>query len=147
METWSLKVFWKEKNTVIVVTDAKNDSANEGFPGGSDGKESDCSAGDPGSVPGREDPLEEGMAIHSSILAWRTPWTEEPGGPQFMGHRESDTTERLTLSYFHRELDGEWEISVKLSDQRNAKGILINLRENDLGFRIRQNTKRSSLHL
>ena len=33
---------------------------------------------------GREDPLEEGMAIHSSILAWRTPWTEEPGGLQSM---------------------------------------------------------------
>ena len=29
---------------------------------------------------GREDPLEEGMATHSSIVAWRTPWTEEPGG-------------------------------------------------------------------
>ena len=34
---------------------------------------------------GREDPLEKGMAIHSSILAWRIPWTEEPGGPQSMG--------------------------------------------------------------
>ena len=43
----------------------------------------------------REDPLEEGMAIHSSILAWRIPWTEEPGGLQSMGHKESDTTERL----------------------------------------------------
>ena len=32
-----------------------------------------------------EDPLEEGMATHSSILAWRIPWTEEPGGPQSMG--------------------------------------------------------------
>ena len=32
-----------------------------------------------------EDPLEEGMATHSSILAWRTPWTEEPGGMQHMG--------------------------------------------------------------
>ena len=32
-----------------------------------------------------EDPLEEGMATHSSILAWRIPWTEEPGGLQFMG--------------------------------------------------------------
>ena len=32
-----------------------------------------------------EDPLEEGMAIHSSILAWRIPWTEEPGGLQSMG--------------------------------------------------------------
>ena len=34
---------------------------------------------------GREDPLEEGMATHSSILAWRLPWTEEPGGLQSMG--------------------------------------------------------------
>ena len=35
--------------------------------------------------PGREDPLEKGMATHSSVLAWRTPWTEEPGGLQSMG--------------------------------------------------------------
>ena len=33
----------------------------------------------------QEDPLEEGMATHSSILAWRIPWTEEPGGLQSMG--------------------------------------------------------------
>ena len=33
-----------------------------------------------GSIPGQEDPLEEGMATHSSVLAWRIPWTEEPGG-------------------------------------------------------------------
>ena len=31
-------------------------------------------------IPGWEDPLEEGMATHSSVLAWRIPWTEEPGG-------------------------------------------------------------------
>ena len=43
-----------------------------GFPGGSDGKESACSAGDLGF----EDPLEEGMFTHSSILAWRIPWTD-----------------------------------------------------------------------
>ena len=40
-----------------------------------------------------KDPLEKGMATHSSILAWRIPWTEEPGGLQSMGHKESDTTE------------------------------------------------------
>ena len=40
-----------------------------------------------------EDPLEEGMATHSSILAWKIPWTEEPGGLQSWGHKESDTTE------------------------------------------------------
>ena len=36
------------------------------------------------------------MASHSSILAWRIPWTEEPSGLQFMGCKESNTTERLT---------------------------------------------------
>ena len=36
----------------------------------------------------QDDPLEEEMATHSSVLAWRIPWTEEPGGPQFTGsHR------------------------------------------------------------
>ena len=43
--------------------------------GGSDGKESSCIAG----YLGREDPLEKEMATHSSILAWRSPWTEELG--------------------------------------------------------------------
>ena len=42
---------------------------------------------------GWEDSLKEGMAAHSSILAWRIPWTEEPGGLQSIGlHRPSDTT-------------------------------------------------------
>ena len=45
-----------------------------------------------------EDPLEKGMPTHSRVLARRIPWTEEPGGPQSMGRKESDTTERLTLS-------------------------------------------------
>jgi len=45
---------------------------------------------------GREDPLEKGMATHSSVLAWRIPRTEEPGGLQSMGLQESDTTERLS---------------------------------------------------
>ena len=43
------------------------------------------SAGDVSSIPGLVDPLEKDMAIHSSILAWRIPWTEEPGGLQSMG--------------------------------------------------------------
>ena len=42
---------------------------------------------------GGEDPLEKEMATHSSILAWRIPWTEETGGLQSMGQKESDTTE------------------------------------------------------
>ena len=47
---------------------------------------------------GQEDLLEKGMATHSSILAWRIPWTEEAGGLQSWGCEESDTTEPLTLS-------------------------------------------------
>ena len=70
-----------------------------GFPGFSDGKESACNAGDLGSMPGLgsppwegngnplwflgyEDPMEKGLATPSSILAWKIPWTEEPGGLQ-----------------------------------------------------------------
>ena len=49
------------------------------------GKESACSAGDPGFIPGWEDPLEKEMVTHSSILAWRIPWTGEPGGLQSTG--------------------------------------------------------------
>ena len=44
---------------------------------------------------GWEDPLEKEMAIHSSTIAWKIPWTEEPGRLQPMGRKESDTTERL----------------------------------------------------
>jgi len=42
---------------------------------------------------GWEDPLEKEMANHSTILAWRIPWTEEPGRLQSGGHKQSDTTE------------------------------------------------------
>ena len=44
---------------------------------------------------GQEYPLEKEMATHSSILAWRIPWTEEPGGLQSTGHKESDMSEQL----------------------------------------------------
>ena len=71
-----------------------------GFPGGSNGKESACNAGDLGSNPGSEEPLEKGMATHSSILAWRIPWTEKPGGLQSMGlQRVRVMTERPTLTF------------------------------------------------
>ena len=47
----------------------------------------------------REDPLAEGMAAHSRTLAWRIPWTEESGGYSTWGHKESDTTERLSTAH------------------------------------------------
>ena len=63
-----------------------------GFPGGSEVKVSACSAGDQGRSLGWEDPLEKEMAIHSSILAWRIPWTEKPGAATVHGHKELDIT-------------------------------------------------------
>ena len=58
-------------------------------------------AGDLDSIPGSgRDPLEKEIATHSSILAWRIPWTEEPdSGP--WGLKDSDTTERLTHVHTH----------------------------------------------
>ena len=44
--------------------------------------------GDPGSIPELEGALEKGMATHSSILAWKIPWTEMPGGLQSMGSQK-----------------------------------------------------------
>ena len=57
----------------------------QGFPGNSDGKEPACNGGDPGSNPESGRSPGEGIATHPCILAWRIPWTEEPGGLQFMG--------------------------------------------------------------
>ena len=68
------------------------------FLGGSDGKASACNVEDPGSIPGSGSSLEKEMATHSSILAWKMPWTEEPGGMQSMGMQtESETTGLLSM--------------------------------------------------
>ena len=50
---------------------------------------------------GQDDPLEKEMVIHSSILAWKVPWTEEPGGLQSMGLQEPDMTQRLNHHHHH----------------------------------------------
>ena len=55
------------------------------FPGGSDSKASTCSVGDPSSIPGLGRSPGEGMATHSSTLAWKIQWTEEPARLQSMG--------------------------------------------------------------
>ena len=51
---------------------------------------------------GREDPLEKERATHSSILAWRIPWTEEPGGLQSMGSQRVGHNEATSLSLSQR---------------------------------------------
>ena len=62
--------------------------AVSGLPWWLSDKESACNAGTAGALGlflGQEDPLEEGMTTLSSILAWRIPWIEEPGGLQYIG--------------------------------------------------------------
>ena len=53
---------------------------------------------------GREDPLEEGIATHCSILAWEIPWAEEPGGLSAWGHKESDKTEQSCMLFFQSDI-------------------------------------------
>ena len=77
----------------ILIEKSLYSNSLKGFPGGSVGKESSCIAGDSSLIPGSGRPLEEGMAIHSSSLAWKIPWTEESGrlqskGLQRVGHTE-----------------------------------------------------------
>ena len=67
-------------------------------------KESTCNVGDAGSVPDWEDPLEEEIATHSCILAWKTPWTEEPGRLQ------SVWLQRVGHDWAHTFKDIAWTI-------------------------------------
>ena len=65
-----------------------------GFPGGSVVKTVSASVGDiemQASSLGQEDLLEEDISTHSNVLAWKIPRTEDPGGLQTMGYKESDT--------------------------------------------------------
>ena len=72
--------------------------SKQGFPGASDDKESTAMQETQVGFLGWEDPLEKGMEIHSSTIAWRIPWTEEPVGYSPWGRKESDTTERLLFT-------------------------------------------------
>ena len=70
------------------------------LPFSSEGRASACNAGDSGSIPVSEDTMEE-MATHPTILVWRIPWTEEPGGVQFVGSQSigHDWVINTTTSY------------------------------------------------
>ena len=70
-----------------------------GLPGGLAVKNPSANSGDTGQSLGWEDPLEEGMATHSSILAWRLPWTEEPDGLQSMGSQR--VRQDLAIEHMH----------------------------------------------
>ena len=70
---------------------------------------------------GWEDPMEEGMATHSSNLAWRIPWTEEPGRLHSIGCKELDTTQHSTA---FRQIDRQIQICMSLSLKFQKQNIL-----------------------
>ena len=73
---------WKKLEHIFMLS-SQRIKLLRGLPGGSEAKASTCNVGNLGLIP----PLEKEMAIHSSILAWEIPWTEEPGGLQSMGSK------------------------------------------------------------
>ena len=77
------------KCQATIITVSKILGEIKGLPGGASGKELTCQCRRHKEIHvqslGQEDPLEEGMVTHSSITAWRIPWTEEPGGLQSIG--------------------------------------------------------------
>ena len=81
----SLRVIWWAFHPPPILSPYRPSSLTKGFPGGSNDEESACNAGDLGLIPGSGRSLAKGMATHSSVLAWRIPWTEEPRGVQSMG--------------------------------------------------------------
>ena len=74
---------------VYSLTSNAEEAEIEQFYGGSEVKASACNAGDPGSILGSGRSPGKGNATHSSILAWRIPWIEEPGGLQSTGVQKS----------------------------------------------------------
>ena len=70
---------------------------------------------------GWEDPLEEGMTTHSSILAWRIPWTEELAGYNPCSRKESDTTERLSTAQGRQSKLNVYSLKQKLYLTTNNK--------------------------
>ena len=64
---------------------------------------------------GQEDPLEKGLATHSSMLVWRIPWTEEPGRMLAMGLQRVDMNERLAFSLFFQSPTHKWTLNDRIS--------------------------------
>ena len=101
------------------------------MPGGSDGKEFACNVGDPGSIPGSGGSLEKGMATDSSILAWRIPRREGPGGLQSMEFRrnflnccyseKSSTVNSLSNNEREKQTDPQFDL---LPDKNNYSSII-----------------------
>ena len=84
-------------NTNYFISSAQKTSSC--FLGDSEGKASACNAGDLGSIPGSGRPVEKEIATHSSTLAWRIPWMEEPGKLESMGSQRVRHDWATSLSF------------------------------------------------
>ena len=82
-----------QQNNTEKLTILSSYGPREGFPSVSVVKNLPANAGETGSIPDLGRYPGEGMATHSSIFAWRTPWTEEPGGWSSWGRKDSDMTQ------------------------------------------------------
>ena len=69
---------------------------------------------------GQEDPLEKGLATHSSMLAWRIPWTDEPGRMLAMGLQRVDMNERLAFSLFFQYPTHKWTLNDRISPPHSS---------------------------
>ena len=69
---------------------------------------------------GQEDPLEKGLATHSSMLVWRIPWTEEPGRMLAMGLQRVDMNERLAFSLFFQSPTHKWTLNDRISPPHSS---------------------------
>ena len=69
---------------------------------------------------GQEDPLEKGLATHSSMLAWRIPWTEEPGRMLAMGLQRVDMNKRLAFSLFIQSPIHKWTLNDRISPPHSS---------------------------
>ena len=95
-----------------------------GFPGGAGGGEPTCQRRRQMRVPslGQEDPLEEEMATHSSILAWRISWSEEPGGLQTMGKDRvrHDSSDLVSLHTYFVSMCNSFLLSLLQKNQQTS---------------------------
>ena len=102
------KVLLCQRNCIIIWW---HGILNKGFPDGSVGKEFPCSAGDQEmwvQSLDQDDPLQEEKATHSSILAWKSPWTEDPGRLQSTGSQRE--TSRAQAEHILK----QWKLSTKI---------------------------------
>ena len=92
---------------------------------------------------GQEDPLEKGMSTHSRILAWRTPFAEDPGGLQSMGLPKLDMTEQLSHTHTHTQISDREMVHLREMNSQQAYQKMLNV----ISHQGSQNTKPCTLML